>query len=367
MSPQATLRRKLSRIVVANRGEAAVRFMRAARTWSSQNNEPLETIALYTRADEGARFVRMASRAICLGEAFVHDADGRTRSAYLDIDRIVGLAREAGADGLWPGWGFASEKPELPDACEAADVTFLGPPASAMRALGDKIAAKRLAESCEVPVSAWSGGPVDAAAAQAWAERIGYPVLLKATAGGGGRGIRRVYGREEIADAFRSAAAEAAAAFGDASIFVEALIPEARHIEVQVLADRHGGVWAIGTRNCSMTWRLVRAFSSSCTRTGTSRSPVSNRASAGPMSPMVATRIVSESPSVLTLSRANRSVCGWMRSSGRSRSVSAMTSAINGIRRICAASSSVTLATASLSEPVTSRVMARKPFSSTNQ
>jgi acetyl/propionyl-CoA carboxylase alpha subunit/acetyl-CoA carboxylase carboxyltransferase component len=260
MSLQATARRNLSRIVVANRGEAAVRFMRAARTWSSQHNEPLETIALYTHADEGARFVRMASRAICIGEAFVPDADGRPRSAYLDIDRIVGLAREAGADGLWPGWGFASEKPELPDACEAANITFLGPPASAMRALGDKIAAKRLAESCEVPVSAWSGGPVDAAGAQAWAERIGYPVLLKATAGGGGRGIRRVFTREEIDGAYRSAAAEAAAAFGDPSIFVEALISEARHIEVQVLADRHGGVWAVGTRDCSMQRRQQKVL-----------------------------------------------------------------------------------------------------------
>jgi acetyl/propionyl-CoA carboxylase alpha subunit/acetyl-CoA carboxylase carboxyltransferase component len=260
MSVQTAQRRNLSRIVVANRGEAAVRFMRAARTWSSQHNAPLETIALYTRADEGARFVRMASRAICIGEAFVPDADGRSRSAYLDIDRIVGLAREAGADGIWPGWGFASEKPELPDACEAANLTFLGPPASAMRALGDKIAAKRLAESCEVPVSAWSGGPVDAAAAQSWAERIGYPVLLKATAGGGGRGIRRVYGPEEIAGAFQSAAAEAAAAFGDPSIFVEALISEARHIEVQVLADGHGGVWAIGTRDCSMQRRQQKVL-----------------------------------------------------------------------------------------------------------
>ena len=260
MSAQTAQRRNLSRIVVANRGEAAVRFMRAARTWSSQHNAPLETIALYTRADEGARFVRMASRAICIGEAFVPDADGRSRSAYLDIDRIVGLAREAGADGIWPGWGFASEKPELPDACEAAGLTFLGPPASAMRALGDKIAAKRLAESCEVPVSAWSGGPVDATAAQAWAERIGYPVLLKATAGGGGRGIRRVYGPEEIAGAFQSAAAEAAAAFGDPSIFVEALISEARHIEVQVLADGHGGVWAIGTRDCSMQRRQQKVL-----------------------------------------------------------------------------------------------------------
>jgi acetyl/propionyl-CoA carboxylase alpha subunit/acetyl-CoA carboxylase carboxyltransferase component len=250
----------ITRVAVANRGEAAMRFLRTARSWSGHHRTPLETVALYTYADEGAAFTRLATRAVCLGEALTRGADGQPFSTYLDIDKVIAAATAAGADALWPGWGFASERPELAEACAAGGLAFLGPPASAMRALGDKIAAKRLAESCDVPVSPWSGGPVDEAGATEWAERIGYPVLLKATAGGGGRGIRRVSGPEEIVDALRSAAAEAAAAFGDPSIFVEALVSEARHIEVQILADQHGGVWALGTRDCSMQRRRQKVL-----------------------------------------------------------------------------------------------------------
>ncbi len=195
------LNRPFSCVAVANRGEAAVRFMRAARTWSRERGVPLTVIAMFTSADADAPFVRMASRSIGLGEPLVPGADGKLRSAYLDVERIVRLAHEAGADALWPGWGFASERPELQEACEAAGLVFLGPPASAMRALGDKIAAKRLAETANVPVSPWSGGSVDEAGAAACAARIGYPVLLKATAGGGGRGIRRVSSPDELSPA----------------------------------------------------------------------------------------------------------------------------------------------------------------------
>lgn len=247
--------RNLSCVAVANRGEAAVRLIRAARAYERQQGSRLDTVALYTRADEGAPFVRMASHAVCIGDAMVPGPDGHKQSAYLDIPNVVSSALACGADALWPGWGFASERPELPEACEAAGMAFLGPPASAMRALGDKITAKRLAESCDVPVSPWSGGPVDEETARDCAARIGYPVLLKAAAGGGGRGIRRLYGPEDVASSFRSAAAEAAAAFGDPAIFVEALVPQARHIEVQILADQHGGIWAVGTRDCSMQRR----------------------------------------------------------------------------------------------------------------
>jgi acetyl/propionyl-CoA carboxylase alpha subunit/acetyl-CoA carboxylase carboxyltransferase component len=245
---------------VANRGEAAVRFMRAARAWQQERGLPLDTIALYTHQDANAPFVRMASHAICIGDALVRGEDGRPRSAYLDIERVIALVRAAGADGLWPGWGFASERPELPEACAAHGIAFLGPPASAMRMLGDKVAAKRLAESSDVPVSPWSRDPVTEETAPAWGERIGYPLLLKAAAGGGGRGIRRVNEASELLPALRSAAAEAASAFGDASIFVEGFVPKARHIEVQVLADEHGGVWAVGTRDCSMQRRQQKVF-----------------------------------------------------------------------------------------------------------
>lgn len=247
--------KNLSCVAIANRGEAAVRFIRAARSWERLNGSRLETIALYTRVDEGAQFVRMASHAVCIGDVTVPGPDGRMQSAYLNIPNIIRSARASGADALWPGWGFASERPELPDACEAAGIAFLGPPASAMRALGDKISAKRLAESCGVPVGPWSGGPVNEETARECAARIGYPVLLKAAAGGGGRGIRRVYGPEDVASSFQSAAAESAATFGDPGIFVEALVPEARHIEVQILADQYGWIWAVGTRDCSMQRR----------------------------------------------------------------------------------------------------------------
>jgi acetyl/propionyl-CoA carboxylase alpha subunit/acetyl-CoA carboxylase carboxyltransferase component len=257
------LARPFSCVAVANRGEAAVRFMRAARSWSRERGVPLSVVALYTHADADAPFVRMASKSICLGDPMVRgkdDDDGKLRSAYLDVERIVTLARQAGADALWPGWGFASERPELQEACEAQGLVFLGPPASAMRALGDKIAAKRLAEKAGVPVSPWSRESVDEAGAVACAARIGYPVLLKATAGGGGRGIRRVDHPDDLIGAYRSAAAEAGAAFGDPSIFVEAFVADARHVEVQVLADSHGGVWALGTRDCSMQRRQQKVL-----------------------------------------------------------------------------------------------------------
>jgi acetyl/propionyl-CoA carboxylase alpha subunit/acetyl-CoA carboxylase carboxyltransferase component len=247
-------------VAVANRGEAAIRFLRTARSWAGRHRSALQTVALYTYADEGAAFTRLATSAVCLGEAVTRGADGQLFSTYLDIDKVIAAAKASGADALWPGWGFASERPELVEACAAAGLTFLGPPASAMRALGDKIAAKRLAESCDVPVSPWSGGPVDKTNAAAWAARMGYPLLLKATAGGGGRGIRRVGAPEEIAGALRAAAAEAAAAFGDPSIFLEALVLDARHIEVQILADQHGGVWALGTRDCSMQRRRQKVL-----------------------------------------------------------------------------------------------------------
>ena len=254
------LSKAFSCVAVANRGEAAVRFMRAARSWSRERGIPLSVVALYTDADADAPFVRMATSSVRLGAPMVAGEDGKQRSAYLDVERIVSLARQAGADALWPGWGFASERPELQEACEAQGLVFLGPPASAMRALGDKIAAKRLAETAGVPVSPWSRESVDEAGAAACAARIGYPVLLKATAGGGGRGIRRVDHPDELVGAYRSAAAEAGAAFGDPSIFVEAFVADARHVEVQVLADSHGGVWALGTRDCSMQRRQQKVL-----------------------------------------------------------------------------------------------------------
>ena len=244
------------RVAVLNRGEAAVRFMRAARTWSRMHGEHMDVLAFYTSPDENAPFVRMASASVDLGEPLVTGADGTRRSAYLDVERVIRLALENGADALWPGWGFLAESPELADACVEAGITFIGPSAESMRLLGDKEAGKRLAEANDVPVSDWSGGLVATVAeAKSHADRIGYPVLLKATAGGGGRGIRIVKQASELAEAFASASAEAGAAFGNAGLLVEQFVPVARHVEVQVLADRFGTVWALGTRDCSLQRR----------------------------------------------------------------------------------------------------------------
>jgi acetyl/propionyl-CoA carboxylase alpha subunit len=172
----------------------------------------LQAIALYTGVDRDAPFVRHADEAVRLEERTSPTA------AYLDHDALLRALREARADAVWPGWGFVSEDPAFVDRVVAAGVHFLGPAAETMRALGDKIAAKHLAEQAGVPVTAWSRGAVaDEAEARRHAERIGYPVMIKAAAGGGGRGIRAVDAPEKLDEAFRSAASEALAAFGDAS------------------------------------------------------------------------------------------------------------------------------------------------------
>lgn len=249
-------RRKITRVAVANRGEAAVRFMRAARTWMRRNDQHLDVVAMYTTPDADASFVKMASAVIPLGDPFVTFPNGERKSVYVDVERIVAAAVDAGCDALWPGWGFAAESPELADACEREGITFIGPGGDAMRQLGDKIASKALAEKAEVPVSPWSKvGVTTVEDAVEHAERIGYPALLKASAGGGGRGIRRVDSADDVRTQFKSCQAEAAAAFGDDALFVERFVTIARHIEVQILADRHGNVWALGTRDCSVQRR----------------------------------------------------------------------------------------------------------------
>ena len=249
------IHRPFHRVGIVNRGEAAVRFMRAARAWARRRREPLEVVALFTDAERDALFVREADDAVGLGPAMVAGPSGQ-QSAYLDIPRVLRLLTGAGCDAVWPGWGFLSERPEFADACAAAGVVFIGPSGESMRLLGDKIAGKTLAERQGVPVTDWSRGPVvDVAEAMAHATRIGCPVLLKAAAGGGGRGIRIVNAPEELSSAFASAAHEARAAFGDATLLVEAFAPEARHVEVQIIADAHGRVHAVGTRDCTMQRR----------------------------------------------------------------------------------------------------------------
>ncbi len=244
------------RMAVINRGESAVRFMRTARVWSRRHDRPIELIAFYTEPDAKAPFVQMADRAIYLGDPFMVDAEGVRKSSYLDVEGLVALCKENDVDTVWPGWGFLGESPELSEACKREGITFIGPDADVMRLLGDKVRSKAFAEEHNVPVSPWSGKAIsDPEEALQAAERIGFPLILKAAAGGGGRGIRLVREPGEIESAFRTATAEALAAFGDGAVFIEKFVESARHVEVQILADRHGTVWSLGTRDCSVQRR----------------------------------------------------------------------------------------------------------------
>jgi acetyl/propionyl-CoA carboxylase alpha subunit/acetyl-CoA carboxylase carboxyltransferase component len=237
-----------SRIAIVNRGEAAMRLIHAVRDLSAQTGTRIETVALYTDADRTATFVREADRACYLGAA----AD----RPYLDHAVLERALIDSGADAAWVGWGFVAEDPAFAELCEKIGVTFIGPDADAMRQLGDKIGAKLIAEEVGVPVAPWSRGPVatldDALAA---AERIGYPLMLKATAGGGGRGIRVVTSAGDLADAYERTSAEALRAFGNGTVFLERLVTGARHVEVQLIADGQGTAWALGVRDCSVQRR----------------------------------------------------------------------------------------------------------------
>ncbi|MDX2166687.1 MAG: biotin carboxylase N-terminal domain-containing protein, partial [Deltaproteobacteria bacterium] len=245
----------MERIAIVNRGDAASRCIRAIRELRAVTGERLLAIALYTDPDRDAPFVRDADVALSLGAARRRGRGGAPRLAYLDHGRVLAALRATGADAVWPGWGFLAEDAEFAAAVEERGLCFIGPSSAAMRRVGDKIAAKHLAESCGVPVAAWSGGAIDAAAAEAHARRIGLPLMVKAAAGGGGRGIRVVERWEELPAAVERAAAEASAAFGDGALFLEALLPRARHLEVQVAADAAGGCLALGLRDCSVQRR----------------------------------------------------------------------------------------------------------------
>lgn len=242
--------RRIERLAIVNRGEAAVRCLRTAKSLRAREGGGLEVIALFTAPDGNTPFVRQADLAILM------PSPRGAVAAYLDHDGVIAALKEARADAVWPGWGFVAEDPAFVERLAAENILFLGPSAEAMRSLGDKIQSKHFAEKAGVPVSAWSGGALaDEHEALAHAQRIGFPVVLKATAGGGGRGIRIVESAEGLAEAFRSATAEATAAFGNGALFVEAMVRGGRHIEVQVAADQHGHARAFGCRDCSVQRR----------------------------------------------------------------------------------------------------------------
>src|SRR5664280_997791 len=239
-----------SRIAVINRGEPAVRLIRAVRELNSEYGYGIKVIALHTAAERGALFVRSADEGVLLRDK------GDLGSPYLDHAELERAMIAARADACWPGWGFVSEDAGFVELCDRIGVTFIGPPAAASRKLGDKVQAKYLAEATGVPVAPWSKGPVeDLASALEHAEVIGYPMILKARSGGGGRGIRMVFDPSELEEAIERTQSEAQKAFNDPVIFMEKLVQGGRHIEVQVIADNHGNAWAPGIRDCSIQRR----------------------------------------------------------------------------------------------------------------
>ena len=232
--------RPFSTVLVANRGEIAVRVIRSLRAMG------IRSVAVYSDADAGARHVADADVAVRIGPA-------PARQSYLDIDAVVAAAVRTGARAVHPGYGFLSENAAFATALEAAGVVFIGPPAGAIRTMGDKIAAKEAVSAFGVPVVPGIARPgLSDADLIAAATDIGYPVLVKPSAGGGGKGMRRVDEPAELPAALAGARREAAAAFGDDTLFLERFVLRPRHIEVQVLADAHGAVLHLGERECSL-------------------------------------------------------------------------------------------------------------------
>jgi acetyl-CoA carboxylase biotin carboxylase subunit len=233
----------IRRCLVANRGEIAVRVIRACRELG------VETVAVYSTADRESLAVRLADRAVCIGPP-------PAAESYLRIERVIAAALTTGCDAIHPGYGFLSENPAFVRACADNDLVFVGPSAETMEVMGDKSRAKEAMRAAGLPLVPGSDGRLGSLEeAQAVADAAGYPVLLKAAAGGGGRGMRLVEGPAELAAAFRDAAREAEAAFGDGGMYLEKAVVDAHHVEVQVLCDEQGGVLICGERECSVQRR----------------------------------------------------------------------------------------------------------------
>ncbi|HEX7255221.1 MAG TPA: acetyl-CoA carboxylase biotin carboxylase subunit [Gaiellaceae bacterium] len=230
-----------SRVLVANRGEVAVRVIRALHELG------IEAVAVYSQADEGAMHVRMADRAVCIGPPAAGES-------YLRIPSVVAAAATTGCEAVHPGWGFLAENPAFADACAENDLVFVGPTAAVMARMGDKAAARDEMRAAGVPLVPGTGTLSVDEVAQA-ADRLGYPVLVKAAAGGGGKGMRLVLSPDEIEASFAMASAEAEAAFGDGRLYLEKAIVPARHVEIQVLGDSRGGILTLGERECSIQRR----------------------------------------------------------------------------------------------------------------
>ncbi|HET9324613.1 MAG TPA: acetyl-CoA carboxylase biotin carboxylase subunit [Gaiellaceae bacterium] len=232
---------RFRKVLVANRGEVAVRVIRALHELD------IEAVAVYSHADEGSMHVRMADRAIRIGPAAAAES-------YLRIPSVIAAATTTGCEAVHPGWGFLAENPAFAEACADNDLVFIGPSAEVMAKMGNKASARDEMAAAGVPLVPGTP-PVSSAEARDAAGELGYPVLVKAAAGGGGKGMRLVSSDDEIESAYATAAAEADAAFGDGSLYLEKAIVPARHVEIQVLADSEGGVLTLGERECSIQRR----------------------------------------------------------------------------------------------------------------
>ncbi|MER3544935.1 MAG: acetyl-CoA carboxylase biotin carboxylase subunit [Chloroflexota bacterium] len=230
------------KVLVANRGEIAVRIIRACRELG------IATVAVFSEVDRTALHVRYADEAYFIGPP-------PARESYLRIDKILDVARRSGADAIHPGYGFLAERPDFAEACAKAGLVFIGPPASAIGLMGDKVVARKTVQAAGVPIVPGTEEDLRDDEVEHGAAFVGFPLLIKAAAGGGGKGMRAVYRPEDLRGALASARREAEAAFGDGSVYLEKIVEGARHIEIQILADSHGNVIHLGERECSIQRR----------------------------------------------------------------------------------------------------------------
>lgn len=236
---------RISRVLIANRSEIAVRILRACQEMG------VETVVAVSEADRDSLPAKLADRAVCIGPP-------PPAESYLKVGTIITAALGTGADALHPGYGFLAEQPELPEACVEHGITFIGPTAENIRTMGDKLWARKMVKELGIPVIPGSELVSDYREARKVADTVGYPVLLKAAAGGGGKGMKTVSRAQEVKAVFEEASAEARAAFGDERIYIEHFIPNARHIECQIIADRHGNAVHLFERDCSLQRRYQK-------------------------------------------------------------------------------------------------------------
>ncbi len=230
------------KVLIANRGEIALRVIRACKELG------LESVAVHSTADADALHVKFADQAVCIGPP-------PSRQSYLNVPMIISAAEITGADAIHPGYGFLSENPDFAEVCRKCKLTWIGPPPDAMRLMGDKIRARAAMEAAGVPVLAGSTGLHDEIQVLEAADRVGFPIILKATAGGGGRGMQIVWEKEKLLDAWSRGRTEAQAAFGNSEMYMERYVQKPRHIEIQVVADKHGHYTHLGERECSIQRR----------------------------------------------------------------------------------------------------------------